>query len=138
MKNTNLPPQQLSILNRCFHPSGTFAEFEWEEVERSVSARFENQVRLYPHNLAIKPTSQEINYSDLNRNANQVAHAVLGRSGTEDSPAVLLFDQEIQVITELAWIIRFDRRRSTTHRQTYCVRLWRRLDRQRVTRREQY
>ena len=98
MRNTNLPPQQLSILNRCFHPSGSFAEFDWEEVERSVSARFEKQVRLYPNNLAIKTTRQEITYRQLNRDANRVAHAILGQTGIEDRPVALLFEQGIQAV----------------------------------------
>lgn len=109
MRNTNLPPQQLSILNRCFHPSGSFAEFDWEEVERSVSARFEKQVRLYPNNLAIKTTRQEITYRQLNRDANRVAHAILGQTGIEDRPVALLFEQGIQAVTGIFGVLKAGR-----------------------------
>ncbi len=52
VKPPGLPPQQQAIRDKCFHPTGTFTEFEKEDVERSIPDRFEEQVRKYPGRLA--------------------------------------------------------------------------------------
>jgi hypothetical protein len=38
---TNPPPEQEAMRAKCFHPTGTFVEFKKEELEQSVSQRFE-------------------------------------------------------------------------------------------------
>ena len=49
------PPQlsaeQQAIRAKCFHPTGTFEEFKEEEIEQSISERFEKIVRKYPENM---------------------------------------------------------------------------------------
>ncbi|HEY7165359.1 MAG TPA: hypothetical protein VIB79_12405, partial [Candidatus Binatia bacterium] len=40
-----LPPEQLAIRAKCFHPSGRFEEFTKEEVEQSIPERFEKIVK---------------------------------------------------------------------------------------------
>ena len=109
MRDTNLLPQQLSILGRCFHPTGTYIEFAWEEVEQPVSTRFENQVRLYPNNLAVKTTRREITYGQLNHDANRLAHAILGQPGIGDGPVALLFEQGIQAISAILGVLKAGR-----------------------------
>jgi hypothetical protein len=42
---THLPPEQQAIRDKCFHPSGTFAEFPIEDLETSIPARFEKIVQ---------------------------------------------------------------------------------------------
>ena len=44
-KNFQLPPEQQAILDKCFHPSGTFVEFKKEEIEQSIPERFERLFR---------------------------------------------------------------------------------------------
>jgi len=41
-----LPPEQQSLRERCFHPTGTFSEFPFEDVATSIPARFEKIVHL--------------------------------------------------------------------------------------------
>ena len=53
-----LPPEQQALRDRCFHPSGTFVEFQAEEIEQSISDRFEDQVRRHAARLAIETASQ--------------------------------------------------------------------------------
>ena len=50
---TYLPPEQQAILDRCFHPAGTFIRFQREDIEQSIPDRFEQQVRRFNHRLAI-------------------------------------------------------------------------------------
>ena len=106
MHITSLPSQQLSILDRCFNRSGNFIEFEPEDIEQSVSARFETQVRLYPHQLAIKTTRQEITYCQLNRDANRVAHSILGLTEIGEAPVCLLFEQGIHVVSAILGVLK--------------------------------
>src|SRR5262245_37864150 len=61
-----------------------------EDVERSVPARFEHIVRLYPQRLAIKTSTHAITYAVLNQMANSVAHAILAQRGTAPEPIALL------------------------------------------------
>ena len=104
-----LPPEQQAIRDRCFHPSQTFIEFKPEEVEQSVSDRFVEQVRLYPNRLAVKTTYEEITFSELNHNANRVAHAISGGTAIDDGPVALMFEQGIELIIGLFGVLKSGR-----------------------------
>lgn len=101
-----LPPQQLSLVNRCFHPTGTFIEFKKEEVEQSIPDRFEEQVRRYPHRLAIKTRTEELTYNELNRAANRVAHCILDRLGEGQKHVALLFEQCASAIVAMLGVLK--------------------------------
>ena len=101
MCNTNLPPEQLSILNRCFHPSGTFIEFKKEEIEQSIPDRFEEQVRKNPQRLAVKTRLQELTYDELNGAANRVAHFILEGIGEGPERVALFFEQSSTAIASV-------------------------------------
>src|SRR5687768_14608307 len=76
-RSTNLPPEQQAIRAKCFHPSGTFAEFPMEDVETSIPARFEKIVRMYPDRVAVKFGDQSVTYAELNAHANRIARMLL-------------------------------------------------------------
>ena len=101
MLTSNLPKEQQEIWDRCYHPTGIFIRFENEDVEQSIPSRFEQQVSLYPDNLAIKTDSEELTYKDLNEAADQVAVAVVDQTGFGAEPIGLLFDQDTQAITAI-------------------------------------
>ena len=79
-------------------PSSPFAEFRKEDTEQSISNRFEEQARRYPHRLAVKTKSQTLTYDALNRISNRAAHAVLARCDPSNDPVVLLFKQGAPLI----------------------------------------
>lgn len=97
----DLPPQQLALVNRCFHPTGSHVEFKTEEIEQSISARFESQVRKYPHRLAVKTRTEELTYDELNRSANRVAHSILTKIGDGQEQVALLFEQSSAAIVAI-------------------------------------
>ena len=97
---------QLSILDRSYHPSGTFIEFKKDEIEQSVPSRFEQQVCNYPNRLAIKTNKEELTYRELNQAANRVAHVVMERCGTEEEPMALMFEQGSQAITAILGVLK--------------------------------
>ena len=98
-----LPPEQQAIRDKCFHPSGVFAEFPIDEVETSIPARFEKVVRRYPNRVALKTRAQNITYDDLNRRANRLAHFLIDRRGSVPEPVALFLDDwETLVVGHLA------------------------------------
>jgi len=66
-----------------------FIPFEKQDIEQSIPARFEQQVRRYPDRLAVTTSSRQLTYASLNRTANRVAQAVLAR-GAEGQVALLM------------------------------------------------
>ena len=98
MQLDNLPQQQQAIRDRCFHPTGKFIEFKQEEIEQSVSERFERQVQKYPDRVAVRTRKEQFTYNELTRAANRVAHAVLARLGEGPEAVVLLLEQGAQLI----------------------------------------
>ena len=65
---------------RPARPSG-FVPFLPAEVEQSVASRFEAQVARQGDRLALTDRHGRHSYAELNRQANQIAHAVLDRRG---------------------------------------------------------
>ena len=87
-----IPASQQAIIDKCFHPSGTFIEFQKEWIEQSIPRRFEEAVRRYPDRIAVKTDAHEVTYAELNRSANRIAHAILEKRGDGEEPVALLFN----------------------------------------------
>ncbi|MDQ3563929.1 MAG: non-ribosomal peptide synthetase [Pseudomonadota bacterium] len=86
------PHRATEVGGRRITPSKTFVEFATCKTEQSVATRFERQVEMHGDRLAIKTQKGEINYGDLNRAANQIAHAILTRLGDREEPVALLLE----------------------------------------------
>src|SRR5262245_23708785 len=104
--NFPLPPEQEAIRAKCFHPSGTFIEFPIEEIEQSISDRFEKIVRLYPERLAVKMGDQALSYEQLNQAANRIARGILDRQGPGQKPVAVLFEQGIEAIAAILGVLK--------------------------------
>ena len=72
-----LPWEQEAIRAKCFHPTGTFVEFEKEEIEQSIPDRLEKIVGTYPDQIAVKTRNHLFNHAELNNATNRVASAIL-------------------------------------------------------------
>ena len=96
-----IPPSQQAIIDKCFHPSGTFVEFKKEWTEQSIPRRFEEAARRYPDRIAVKTDDEELSYDELNRAANRIAHAILGTQGDGEEPVALLFDHGVNGIAAI-------------------------------------
>src|SRR5438105_7723506 len=82
--------------------SGSFVEFNEEEIEQSISARFEKQVEQYPDRVAVQTSTGTLTYEALNQGANRIAHALLQRRPPGQEPiAFLLEDSVTQIFTPL-------------------------------------
>ena len=99
--DTKLPPEQLAIRAKCFHPSGRFEEFTKEEVEQSIPERFEKIVKRYPDRIAIKEGGQAVSYAELNQRANRLAHAILDRCGERNLPVAILMEHGTSILVAI-------------------------------------
>jgi nonribosomal peptide synthetase DhbF len=83
---------------RCFHPSGTFVEFSKDEIEQSITERFEKIARRFPDRTAVESRLHRLTYSELNRGANKTAHAVLSTCGRDHGSIAVLMEHDAPVI----------------------------------------
>ena len=70
-----------------------FIEFRKEEIDQSIPARFEDQVRKHSRRLAIKTSKHALTYDELNKAANRLAHAILARRGERQEQLAILCHQ---------------------------------------------
>src|SRR5262249_21004204 len=68
---------QEAIRARMFHPSGAFVPVPRKELEQSIRARFEQQVRRGPDRIAVKAETCSLSYEALNLLANRIAWTLL-------------------------------------------------------------
>lgn len=103
----NLPEQQMGLKKDLLNTiSNTYVPFKEEDVEKTISDRFEQQVRLYPDNLAIESEISAVTYNALNKTANRVARTILGHRGEGEEVIALLLDNDEQIITAMFAILK--------------------------------
>jgi amino acid adenylation domain-containing protein len=90
--------RQTAIRNRSVHPGNTFVQFEKNETEQSIAQRFEQQVKLYPDQIAIKCRYQSVSYAELNNLSNRLAHALLAMPDNGKHQVAILLKNDIFMI----------------------------------------
>ena len=71
-----------------------FVEFGRQDVEGSISGRFERQVERHPDGVAVDFGDGEVTYKALNAGANRVAHRLLAERGPEPEPVAVLCERD--------------------------------------------
>jgi len=87
-------------------PASEISEFAKDDIEQSIPSRFEQQVGLYPHHLAIKSKTKTLTYDELNKAANRIARVVLAKCGEGQEPVALLFGHDIPVIVAIMAVLK--------------------------------
>jgi amino acid adenylation domain-containing protein len=82
-------------------PSRNFVRFETADIAQSIPDRFEQQVRRFPHKLAVKTTQESCTYTQLNALANQIGRLIVAQLGSANRPLALLFDQSVSLIAAI-------------------------------------
>ena len=77
------------------HPHIPFTD---DEIEQSISERFEQQVRAGGDRLAIKSPEQSFTYAELNRTANRLARQILSLRGDRVEAVALMFDYGASIL----------------------------------------
>lgn len=102
----DLPPEQAAIQAKCVHPSGTFVQFTKDETKQSIATRFEKQVLLSPHRLAVKTFAHRLTYDDLNRASNQLAHFILKEHGRLERTIALLLSHDAIIVPAMLGVLK--------------------------------
>ncbi len=89
-------------------PAEGFVPFDRASIEQSIAQRFARQVAADPDRLAVEFGPGSLTYAELDRWANQVAHAVLAR-GVRPDPVALVIDQGLSLIAAILGILKAGR-----------------------------
>ncbi|WP_148096705.1 AMP-binding protein, partial [Aphanothece sacrum] len=81
-------------------------EFSKQEIEGSISDRFEKVANFCSQQIAIKTENETINYENLNKKANQLARSILKDYHLENQSTIILLDHEISIITSILAILK--------------------------------
>ena len=100
------PSPGSSVERRRVSPVHDFVRFEKKDVEQSIAARFEQQVRRYPERLAVKTGQHELSYEALNRLANRIARAILELGTRHEEPIALLLAHDAPFIAALLAVLK--------------------------------
>ena len=98
--------RQQALIAKCFHPSGNFIEFKWEETEQSIPDRFEHVVLKYPDRIAVKTGDRSLTYNELNRAANRVAGTLLMARAEGTEPVALHLDHGADLIAAILGVLK--------------------------------
>jgi non-ribosomal peptide synthetase component F len=86
-------------------PTVTGEPSDWD-LDQSVAARFESQVRDRGDRLAVKTREQALTYDLLNRLANRVGGTIVAALGADPEPVALLFDHGAQLIAAILGVLK--------------------------------
>ena len=92
------PPRESPAVRPRPRHCGPPAEFKREDIEQTISSRFEQQVARYPERPAVRTRTATVTYDALNRAANRIASAVLSARGPEPEPIGLILDNGAQLL----------------------------------------
>lgn len=101
-----LPAEQQAIRAKCFHSTGTFANFSKEDGEQSIPECFEKIVQQYPEQVAVKETNRTMTYAELDKAAKHLARAILARRSVGNEPVGIFLDFGAPVITAILGILK--------------------------------
>jgi acyl-coenzyme A synthetase/AMP-(fatty) acid ligase/acyl carrier protein len=100
------PPEQQAIRAKCFHPTGTFAEFPKEEVEQSIPARFEKIVKLYPDHESVSTRVGSLTYKELDQAANYIGCVIASERGAKVEPVMVLCQDAFSILAACLGILK--------------------------------
>jgi len=85
-----------------------FVPFERAAIEQSLVQRFAEQVIEAPGRIAVKAGAASLTYTELDRQADRVAHAILSR-GRRTEPVAVVLDQGLSVIPAILGVLKAGR-----------------------------
>ena len=92
--------------NSCFTPANISCLFKQEDIEQSISSRFERQVQLYPHQLAVKTYQHQFTYQQLDRSANRLARSILAQKCEGDAPIPILVEHGAAILVAMLGVLK--------------------------------
>ena len=89
--------------------SKSFVEFRKEEIQQSIPARFAQQVRRFPHHVAVQTRTAQITYDELDRFSNRITHVVCEKCGAKTAPTALLFEPGPSMVAAILGVLKSGR-----------------------------
>jgi amino acid adenylation domain-containing protein len=97
------------LLDQSGGSPGVFIRYERDELEQSITDRFEKMVRLHPGRIAVKSRTGQLTYNELNQNANRIAWALLNQRGRIQEPVGLLVEEECHSVAAILAVLKSGR-----------------------------
>ena len=93
--------QQVAIGEHKAHPAGRLIPFSATERELTLVHRWNRIVELFGDHSALEEANRILTYTQTNALANRIAHTILTRHVAPDTPVVILFDIEMDLLISL-------------------------------------
>ena len=90
--------QELANRSNLVAPTNAFEYFTGEAIEQTIVARFEQQARCNPDQIALKIPGRQMTYAQLNQAADRIAQAILRRLGEGEQRVGLLFNHGVSSV----------------------------------------
>ncbi|HKG80216.1 MAG TPA: amino acid adenylation domain-containing protein, partial [Pyrinomonadaceae bacterium] len=87
-----------------YRPTNPFREFAREEIDQTLTARFQQQVERYPNNVAVQTEQCSLTYRELSTWANNVAAALPAAAGPEN--IALIFEPGATLIVAILAVLK--------------------------------
>src|ERR1700722_9804700 len=104
-----IPSPQDLIQDVPARSSGDFVPFEKSDLDKSISERFEEQVRKHPDRAAVKVENRVVTYAELNQFANRIGRAILSQPGGSAAPIALLLQKDASMIAAMLGVLKAGR-----------------------------
>lgn len=101
--------QKLQANKNIVHLSQSYIEFPKSAIEQSIPDRFEEQVRKYPHNIAVWTESYQWSYHTLNDKANAIAQFLLQIYGRTSERIALLLEHDAPAIASILGVLKAEK-----------------------------
>jgi amino acid adenylation domain-containing protein len=86
-------------------PDKPFTEFPKTAIEQSISARFSEQARKYPDNIAVSTKKYQWTYRSLNHQANAIANTLRQLCGENQQQIALLLEHDAPAIAAILGVL---------------------------------
>jgi amino acid adenylation domain-containing protein len=102
----DISTQKQVVHRSTFCPPNLFIEFKKADIDQSLPARFEQQVKKDPDQTAVKIGDSTLTYEALNRIANSVAHTILTYHRQVEKPIAFLIKHRAVQIAAILGILK--------------------------------
>ncbi|MDH6171036.1 natural product biosynthesis luciferase-like monooxygenase protein/amino acid adenylation domain-containing protein, partial [Variovorax boronicumulans] len=100
------PAQSIAITSHLLKPVNPFTEFTRDEIEQSLTSRFEAQVKRNPAAIALTYEETTWSYTELDQRANGIANALQQMLGEGTGRVMLLFGHGAEMVAAMIGVLK--------------------------------
>lgn len=87
-------------------PTNPFTQIRMDEIEQSISRRFEQIAARWPEQIAVETSTETLTYHALNQTANCLARTIISRRGEGEEPVGLLASHDSKIIIAMLAVLK--------------------------------